>query len=156
MDDNGVALASYPDACTIVTADDIAGALGSPPEPPEAQPGFVGDTDIPTPLGCTWRGADSSVGYTVVVNVLSVSADEEGSIRLFKASGRVNAPDPRPLEGIGDEAIDPGRPTPTVLVRVGVVRFEVQVLPTGVPAEQAPPAAAALATVAATRIASGD
>lgn len=139
----GVAPSAWPDACRLVTQQDLVAAV--PAVTFAWQPVPQRLTGLRNPVACQYQpskaGADSS---SIQISVSWVARTGQQAASLL-ADELASYPEADPLPQVGDEAYDLGAPDGPVMVRVGRAIAMVR-------ADQDPGAATQLARDAATRL----
>ena len=139
----GVAPSRWPNACDLVTEQDLAAAV--PAVTFGWQPAGERFPGLRNPVACQYQpssGSGSSDGILISVGWVAQTGQQAASLL-----GDVLAsyPDADPLPGVGDEAYDLGAPDGPVIARVGPAIAMVH-------ADQDPGAATQLARAAANRL----
>lgn len=157
---NGVPLSYWPDACRLVTGDEVSQFFGNVEFlPPQPGSGRMGNVTLPLPTTCEHQSTDYQLGATVDVTVKSVSKTIADAGRLFRSGRSAGDAAPAQLSGLGQQAVSYGGATSEVRVQQRRVIYQVGVTLAGSQTAAAPDrgqrqlnAAEALARIAAGRI----
>jgi outer membrane protein assembly factor BamB len=141
----GVAPSQWPNACRLVTQQDLAAAI--PAVTFSWQAAGQRQAGLPFPVSCQYQPSQPSQGAQSGGVLISVSWVAQTGQQASSLLGNVLAsyPDADPLPQVGDEAYDLGALDGPVMVRVGRAIATVQ-------ADQDPGAATQLARAAAVRL----
>ena len=139
----GVAPAQWPDACRLVTQQDLAAAVpavtSSWKPAPQWRPG------LRKPVGCQYQPNQASADSDSILISISWVAQTGQQAASLLGDDLASYPDADALPQVGDQAYDLGVPDGPVMVRVGRAIAMVR-------ADQDPGAATQLARAAATRL----
>jgi hypothetical protein len=157
---NGVPLSYWPDACRLVSTQEVSQTFGNAEFlPPQPGSGRMGNFTLPLPTACEHQSTDYQLGATVDVRVISVSRTVADAARLFVSGRNVGDTAPTALTGLGQQAAWYGGTTTEVRVQQRRVVYQLEVTlagsqTAGLPdrAQRQLSAAEALARIAAGRI----